>query len=231
MLEVNFEKYESGADMVRNGEFAIQDEGTCVDVDLSQPWDICFFPGQRVNMSMIFTRSDSADKDCPKCKAVSGGKGDQDIEWYTHLQSLIEITKIKHSSKCGLIFRRVTDVDADEEGTLDTAQMEENPEDNWMKETLAPPNPLNLRSSKNKRHVRDPNITPYRRIRIRIISPPEILTTQFVIMNDNQSRLREPTTIEWVQLRPIIYALYKIHDHTLQKVCVTLRDKFGFKMR
>ena len=85
MLELNFEQLGSAADMIRHGDFAMQDEGTHEDIDLSQKWECCFFPGQRVNMSMIFTRPQSTDNSCPKCKTVSLAGGDQDIEWYIPL--------------------------------------------------------------------------------------------------------------------------------------------------
>ena len=81
VLALNFEYLGPAADMVRDGDFVIQEEGTCIDIDLSQTWESCFFPGRRVNMSMIFARSKNTDMDCPKCKAVIKGESGRDIEW------------------------------------------------------------------------------------------------------------------------------------------------------
>ena len=117
MLELNFECLGSAADMVRNGDFAIQDEGTDADINLSQPWELCFFPRQRVNMSMIFTRPHNTDSNCPKCKTVADGKSDHDIEWYMLCQRLNAIANTRSSLKCGLIFRRIADADMNENGT------------------------------------------------------------------------------------------------------------------
>ena len=82
VLELNFERLGSAAEMIRHGDFAIQDEGTGADVDLSQPWEDCFFPGKRVSMSMIFSLPQKPDTSCPRCKTVSGESCDQDVEWY-----------------------------------------------------------------------------------------------------------------------------------------------------
>lgn len=81
VLKINFKKIGSTADKIERGEFVIQDTATKRDIDLSSDWEVCFFPGQRVDMSMIFTKTDTVVGKCPKC----GNACDvtqEDIEWY-----------------------------------------------------------------------------------------------------------------------------------------------------
>jgi hypothetical protein len=54
VLKINFQKHGSGAEKIERGEFAIQDSVTKRDIDLRTDWEVCFSPGQRVDMSMIF---------------------------------------------------------------------------------------------------------------------------------------------------------------------------------
>ncbi|KAL8675852.1 MAG: hypothetical protein Q9186_007550 [Xanthomendoza sp. 1 TL-2023] len=59
VLSVNFKWVGSASERIRNGEFTIHDSRTQKDVNLNRPWEECFMPGQRVEMSMIFERPDS----------------------------------------------------------------------------------------------------------------------------------------------------------------------------
>lgn len=85
VLKVNFRKHSSGEEKIARGDFAIQDTITKRDVDLNADWEHCFFPGQRVVMSIILNRDFVHDITCPKCRtpnsaAVTFGKED-DIDW------------------------------------------------------------------------------------------------------------------------------------------------------
>ena len=55
VLKVNFKKHGNGAEKVEKGEFVIEDEVTGRDIDLTADWELCFSPGQRVEMSIIVT--------------------------------------------------------------------------------------------------------------------------------------------------------------------------------
>jgi hypothetical protein len=72
VLQNNFKAIGPGAEKIRNGEFAIQDSATKRDINLSLPWQACFYPGQQVDMSMIFDLpeepSNLTNMDCPKCQ-------------------------------------------------------------------------------------------------------------------------------------------------------------------
>ena len=79
VLAINFQKV-GAAEKIHNGEFAIEDSITKQDINLKTDWDICFFPGQRVEMSMIVTRLDVSPTTCPKCWYK--GKKVGEPEWY-----------------------------------------------------------------------------------------------------------------------------------------------------
>ncbi|KAF2100312.1 hypothetical protein NA57DRAFT_73922 [Rhizodiscina lignyota] len=78
ILKVNFKPSGCGQRMIERGEFVITDNGTHEDINLSRSWDSCFFPGQRVSMSMVITRKSSSISSaslecCPSCNFESGG--------------------------------------------------------------------------------------------------------------------------------------------------------------
>jgi hypothetical protein len=80
ILKVNFKS--NGSQKIERGEFVIEDDGTKRDVDLSRDWGNCFFPGQRVSMSMIFKRVKMTT--CPGCGTESGSAPEQEVTWYVH---------------------------------------------------------------------------------------------------------------------------------------------------
>jgi hypothetical protein len=83
VIKLNFR--ELGEEAVRkidNGDFVIQDSASKRDIDLRGSWDTCFLPGQRVEMSIIFTECGSHPHSmCPKCekKCTCAVKGN--VEW------------------------------------------------------------------------------------------------------------------------------------------------------
>jgi hypothetical protein len=81
VLKDNFRNVGRAAEMIGRGEFAIQDSITKKDVNLMNDWDVCFHPGQRVEMSMVFKRKTGPTSNCPKCKTVCDGSLEEDIEW------------------------------------------------------------------------------------------------------------------------------------------------------
>lgn len=54
VLKSNMRKTKIGPRKIDRGEFVIQETSTKRDIDLASDWDLCFLPGQRVEMSMIF---------------------------------------------------------------------------------------------------------------------------------------------------------------------------------
>lgn len=67
VLKSNLKNIGSGPDKIERGEFVIQDSALKRDIDLSRPWDVCFHPGQRVDMSMVFASRRALIQACPAC--------------------------------------------------------------------------------------------------------------------------------------------------------------------
>lgn len=68
VLKLNLKESGCGPAMIDRGDFAIEEIGTQSQVDLTQPCDICFYPGQKVAMSMIFTQDrNHQSSSCPRC--------------------------------------------------------------------------------------------------------------------------------------------------------------------
>jgi hypothetical protein len=82
VLKVNFKKVGRAAEMIEDGDFVIQDSGTKRDIDLGKDWDLCFSPGQQVDMSMIFSRRGwIAGNLCPRCRSECEEAYEEDIKW------------------------------------------------------------------------------------------------------------------------------------------------------
>ncbi len=80
VLRVRFKN--RGLSKIERGEFAIQETGAKRDIDLSLPWEICIFPGQKIDMSMIFKQAKAGRSDtCPACKRPCAETIDEDVEW------------------------------------------------------------------------------------------------------------------------------------------------------
>lgn len=84
MIKINFRALgEEAVRKIERGRFAIQDSATKRDVDLADNWDICFHPGQRVEMSIIFTDwGRHSHAMCPKCEKECIYSVNIDVEWY-----------------------------------------------------------------------------------------------------------------------------------------------------
>ena len=95
VLRANFEKIPSGLRKIESGEFVIQDTATKRVIDFTRDWDICFLPGQKVHMSMIFRWQKRRADVCPICTARVQNK-----RW-------IDLV----CPKCGVTFERIIEVE------------------------------------------------------------------------------------------------------------------------
>ena len=85
ILKVNLEHTKTGPGKIDKNEFAIQEDFSQRDIDLAQPWDSCFSPGQKVSMSMIFRNVGSGANSgncCPHCYTEATDATDDEIVWY-----------------------------------------------------------------------------------------------------------------------------------------------------
>jgi len=88
VLKINFQKHGNGAQKIDRKEFVVQDTATKRDINLEDDWDRCFYPGERVNMSMMFWKNfDSATEAldhcliCPKCQLLAETNDGGFVDW------------------------------------------------------------------------------------------------------------------------------------------------------
>ncbi|KMU85899.1 hypothetical protein CIHG_03428 [Coccidioides immitis H538.4] len=147
ILKVNFKASGCGPGMIDRGEFLIEESGTQNLIDISKPWETCFYPGQRVAMCMLF-KEKRVRASCPRCGAEFQGPTDKEVECIT----------------CGTVFCRVKepsravqtpmwkDIHPDEHVPLD-------------------PGKMNQPGKRKHRENDKPDIQMFRRVRI--INPME----------------------------------------------------------
>jgi hypothetical protein len=84
LMRAKFSKTGCDTGLLDRNEFVIEEAGTQLVIDTSQPWDCCFFPGQRAGMSMIFKERNAArsKNSCPRCQAPNHHALDRQITWY-----------------------------------------------------------------------------------------------------------------------------------------------------
>jgi len=83
VLKVNLKESGCGPLMIDRREFAIEESGTQNAIDLTKPWDSCFYPGQRVAMSMIFKERQGTFNSCccPRCYKDHQESTGKEIAW------------------------------------------------------------------------------------------------------------------------------------------------------
>jgi hypothetical protein len=80
VLTCHFEKRPGHLKVLRN-EYALQDSLSHRDLNPKTEWPLCFRPGQKVEMSMVFLSPDSSGSACPGCQTVSDIKENVEIQW------------------------------------------------------------------------------------------------------------------------------------------------------
>jgi hypothetical protein len=67
--------------MIDHGKFVIEEQGTQIPIDIDGPWENCFYPGQRVAMSMVFKYPRLPISSCPRCFAKHKESTKKEITW------------------------------------------------------------------------------------------------------------------------------------------------------
>jgi len=80
VLRANF-KTGQARKKIGRGEFVIQDSLKQRDINILDDWDKCFYPGQRVEMSVVFQRRWQAGNSCPSCGMMCNGSAEADVKW------------------------------------------------------------------------------------------------------------------------------------------------------
>ena len=79
VLKVRFK--DAGLKKIEKGHFVLEEARTKRLVDLRRPWHTCFLPGQKIDMSMVFSQADNPRSTCPGCQYESSTNTTEDVEW------------------------------------------------------------------------------------------------------------------------------------------------------
>ena len=103
VLKVRFK--DTGLQKIERGQFALENTLTKQMVDLQRPWHICMQPGQKINMSMVFSQAETTQSTCPGCQYENSKANTEDVEWYVRCArlSLIELIPLL-SINCGMFY-------------------------------------------------------------------------------------------------------------------------------
>ena len=86
VLSDNFKGRRTAWRLIQEGEFIMHDTISKLGINFRLPWDQCFFPGQRVEMSMISNRPPFTDDFCPSCSRTCGAEATNDFPWLVRSQ-------------------------------------------------------------------------------------------------------------------------------------------------
>ena len=81
VLAINFKRV-GPVDKMRKGQLVLKDSTTKKVIDLKQDLDLCFFPGQRVELSVIIQRPCLATTTCPNCYMRCNEEENKDTIWW-----------------------------------------------------------------------------------------------------------------------------------------------------
>lgn len=80
ILLKRFEK-RPGHQKILKGEFAIEEGTTGRDVTREHEFCMCFRPGQKIDMSMVFSDLDANSNHCPRCGTRSEALAETRTQW------------------------------------------------------------------------------------------------------------------------------------------------------
>jgi len=81
VLETNFRNLQ-GHKKILNKDFVLQERATKRDISRDLPWERAFLPGQKIEMSMIFTDSrDDRQQCCPGCQEECSECSEAGTQW------------------------------------------------------------------------------------------------------------------------------------------------------
>jgi hypothetical protein len=69
-----------GRSKVSRGEYVIEDSRSGKEFAMNRAWSMCFRPGQKVDMSMVFTENIKTTS-CPGCRTESRVVGNELVRW------------------------------------------------------------------------------------------------------------------------------------------------------
>lgn len=113
-----------GHDKIQSGHWTLQDHATGREISRRRNWEGAFLPGQRVDMSLLFTRetivesfgpsAEAPPSDlaaCPRCQADVSDSCDVETHWYARQYPAGYFKLTLSSDTCGLCFRRIVEIE------------------------------------------------------------------------------------------------------------------------
>lgn len=79
VLKVRFQ--DLGVRKIERGQFVLEEARTKRIVDLGRPWQVCFLPGQTIEMSMIVSQPESPKGICPSCQCEAAVNLAEAVQW------------------------------------------------------------------------------------------------------------------------------------------------------
>jgi hypothetical protein len=70
-----------GHQKVLKGEYSIEEGVTGRDFSREIEWSMCFRPGQKIDMSMVFSDLDATSNCCPRCGTKSAVSAETRTQW------------------------------------------------------------------------------------------------------------------------------------------------------
>jgi len=70
-----------GLRVVEKKQYVLEDANRKKIIDMAQPFEVCFFPGQQVNMDACFDEKIGTGNSCPVCQHIEAVALDQAIDW------------------------------------------------------------------------------------------------------------------------------------------------------
>lgn len=80
ILTKRFEKHPGHA-KIRRREFAIEEGSTGTEVSRTKDWNICVYPGKKIDMSVVFPEGAGESNHCPRCRTKSPASTEARTQW------------------------------------------------------------------------------------------------------------------------------------------------------
>ena len=220
VLKVNIKNSGCDPDIIDRGEFVIEESETQKSIDFTEPWDSCFYPGQRVAMSVIFKQQRTLKSSCPRCGKDHEESTGKEITWSveTILNWVPFARSHLHSVACGTIFRRIEEVIEDIQDTSQASHFGDKLDSGDVPER--PLNSLPRALKKRKREEEDllTNLRKFRRIQL--ISS---IIDDCVNIIDNHSHKIDDLIASlgagWknIMTNPVVQDRARAYSHVIQK--------------
>jgi hypothetical protein len=90
-----------GHTKVKNREYTLQEHATRREITRSRPWEATFLPGQRIDMSLVFSseEKETTGTSCPSCQTASEGSQDAKVLWYSIKLLLLTVCLTNFTAK------------------------------------------------------------------------------------------------------------------------------------